>query len=76
MDVARFIVDAEDGVVVNRHHYPQGTPVGFTALGEMYAGLKDKLRQEDPQRDPPGQAAVVLDRPPSRQGGRAAGPRN
>jgi hypothetical protein len=76
MDVARFIVDAEDGVVVNRHHYPQGTPVAFTALGETYARLKNKLRAEDPWRDPPGQGAIVLDRLPYRPGGHAAGLRN
>jgi hypothetical protein len=31
MNVARFVVDHPDGLVVGRQHYEQGTVVAFTA---------------------------------------------
>lgn len=72
MDVARFVVDDPDGLVVDRQHYPQGTVVAFTALGELYHAVKGKLREED-ERDQRGQAAVVLDRAPQYLSGHRAG---
>jgi hypothetical protein len=55
---------------------PAGHPVELDDEGVMFPFIADKLREPDPQRDAPGQAAVVLDQVPDRPGGHAAGLRN
>ena len=76
----RFVVDADDGLVVHlpagKVHYPAGTPVELDDQGMMFPFVVDKLRPEDRQRDQLGRAAVVLDRVPTRTGGHSAGLRN
>lgn len=78
MAYERFILaeDADVDMPAGKRHLEAGTPVAFGARGMEYARLKDKLRPEDPERDRPGQAAVVLDRVPYLPGGHARGLRN